>query len=286
MASPIVRVRLPERVHARVLQAAAAEGLTISGWLRRAALDRLGDAAREALERAELLKEARAFLAVAPGDTAVDRDAYSLVSRYVQAIEAQAGRLSAASSAAAPVRWSRLPTAPWSRSTAQRSPSASSDRTARLWCWRRPPRAAVGSCASTWPASGPALSSRHRRLCLRCRAPRACWARSARRSCSVRRLDGRACAGCSAPSMAWCPARRARMARSATWAVGSGRPDVGAQLLGSRRGWRPRHDCRRRGARQVARSANHPRGHCGELIEQRPDLLPELLRRRPEVTQG
>jgi hypothetical protein len=92
MASPRVDLRLDGRVHARVLQAAQAEGLTVSGWVRRAILDRLGDSSREASERAALLAEARRFLAN-PGE---GREAASLVSRYVAAIEAAAGRLSLA----------------------------------------------------------------------------------------------------------------------------------------------------------------------------------------------
>ncbi len=87
MASPKVDLRLPERLHARVLEAAEAEGLSLSGFVRRAILDRLSDATREAAERAALLAEARSFLA-APGS---DREAASLVSRYVAAIEAQSG---------------------------------------------------------------------------------------------------------------------------------------------------------------------------------------------------
>jgi hypothetical protein len=96
VASPYVHVRMEPRLHERVVAAAEAEGLTISGWLRRAALDRLDDTGREAAERAALLAEARRFLAVPAGPTAADRDAYSLVDRYVKAIEAQAGRLSLA----------------------------------------------------------------------------------------------------------------------------------------------------------------------------------------------
>jgi len=87
-----VDLRLDQRVHGRVLQAAQAEGLSVSGWVRRAILDRLGDATREASERAALLAEARRFLA----DPGEGRDAAGLVSRYVRALETVSGRMSAA----------------------------------------------------------------------------------------------------------------------------------------------------------------------------------------------
>jgi hypothetical protein len=86
--------RFPERLHARVLEAAEALGLTLSQFLRMAVEEKLGTVDRLEVERAALLKEARAFLAVTPGTSAVDREAHSLVERYVAAIEAQSGRLS------------------------------------------------------------------------------------------------------------------------------------------------------------------------------------------------
>ena len=85
-------LRLTERIHGRVLEAAQAEGLSVSGWVRRAILDRLDDSGREAAERAALLAEARRFLAN-PGE---DRDAAGLVERYVRALETVSGRMSAA----------------------------------------------------------------------------------------------------------------------------------------------------------------------------------------------
>jgi len=87
-----VTLRLTERIHGRVLEAAQAEGLSVSGWVRRAILDRLDDSGREAAERAALLAEARRFLAN-PGE---DRDAAGLVERYVRALETVSGRMSAA----------------------------------------------------------------------------------------------------------------------------------------------------------------------------------------------
>jgi hypothetical protein len=92
----MVRVRLDERLHARVVEAAATEARDLSGWIREAIMERLGTASSAEAERVALLKEARAFLAVTPGTSAADREAHSLVQRYVQAIEAQAGRLSLA----------------------------------------------------------------------------------------------------------------------------------------------------------------------------------------------
>jgi hypothetical protein len=86
-------VRLTERVHTRVHEAATNQGMSLSSWLRRAVLAHLDDASREASERAALLAEARRFLAGPVGDRQVDRDGHRLIERYVAAIEAQAGRL-------------------------------------------------------------------------------------------------------------------------------------------------------------------------------------------------
>lgn len=96
MASPRLDVRLPERLRERVDQAAAADGLSVSQWVRKAILEKLGDEDAEARERAELLAEARAFLAIPPGNSTVDRDGYALISKYVAALESSAGRLSLA----------------------------------------------------------------------------------------------------------------------------------------------------------------------------------------------
>lgn len=96
MVSPILYGRFPERLATRVLEAASSEGVTVSKWLRQAALERLGAVSSAETERTALLAEARKFLALPPGDNAVDRDVYKLVERYVAAIESTAGRLSLA----------------------------------------------------------------------------------------------------------------------------------------------------------------------------------------------
>ena len=73
MASPTLYARFEPKLYERVVAAAEADGLTVSGWLRRAALDRLGDTSREAAERAALLAEARRFLSVDPNGSQADR---------------------------------------------------------------------------------------------------------------------------------------------------------------------------------------------------------------------
>jgi hypothetical protein len=88
-----VHARLEPRLYQRVLAAAEAEGLSLSALLREAVEEHLGTVEREAAERAVLLAEARKFLAVPAGSTAAYRDAYRLVERYVEALEATAGRL-------------------------------------------------------------------------------------------------------------------------------------------------------------------------------------------------
>jgi hypothetical protein len=62
-ASPFLYARFPERLHARVLEAASTEGVTVSKWLRQAALERLGAAEAVERERVALLSEARRFVA-------------------------------------------------------------------------------------------------------------------------------------------------------------------------------------------------------------------------------
>src|SRR6266498_2779354 len=91
VASPFVHARFEPRLYERVLQAAAAQGVTVSGFVREAVEAKLDDASRLASERAKLLAEARSFLQDPDGG----REAHHLVSRYVAAVEAQAGRLSA-----------------------------------------------------------------------------------------------------------------------------------------------------------------------------------------------
>jgi hypothetical protein len=94
VASPFLHARFEPKLYERVLGAAEAEGVSLSAFLRMAVLEKLGTVDRLEAERAALLAEARAFLAVTPGTSAVDREAHGLVERYVAAIEAQAGRLS------------------------------------------------------------------------------------------------------------------------------------------------------------------------------------------------
>ncbi len=89
MASPRVALRLTERVHGRVLEAAQREGLSVSGWVRRAILDRLEQAAKDS--EAALLDEARRYVTAHPG--AYESD---LIDGYIRLLEAVAGRLSAA----------------------------------------------------------------------------------------------------------------------------------------------------------------------------------------------
>src|SRR6266511_4081603 len=91
VASPFVHARFEPRLYERVLQAAAAQGVTVSGFVREAVEAKLDDASRLASERAKLLAEARSFLQDPDGG----REAHHLVSCYVAAVEAQAGRLSA-----------------------------------------------------------------------------------------------------------------------------------------------------------------------------------------------
>jgi len=92
MASPRVALRLDERVHARMLQAAEVEGLSVSGWVRRAILDRLDDASREAMQRAELVSQARKFLA----DHRDGGYEVSIVERLAGFLEEVGGRISKA----------------------------------------------------------------------------------------------------------------------------------------------------------------------------------------------
>ncbi len=96
MASPILYARFEPRLYERVLQAAEAEGLALSAFLRMAVSEHLGTVEREAAERAELLAEARRFLAAGPGTTDVDLRARRLVERYVAALDSTAGRISEA----------------------------------------------------------------------------------------------------------------------------------------------------------------------------------------------
>ena len=96
MASPTLYARFEPRLYERVLQAAEVEGVSLSAFLRLAVSEHLGTVEREAKERAELMAEARRFLAVPPGEAAVDRDFHSLVDRYVRFLESAAGRLSEA----------------------------------------------------------------------------------------------------------------------------------------------------------------------------------------------
>jgi hypothetical protein len=92
MASPRLYVRADQRLFERVLQAAEAEGLTISGFVRRAILDRLEDSGREAAERAALLAQARKFLA-AHRDGGYE---VSIVERLAGFLEEVGGRISKA----------------------------------------------------------------------------------------------------------------------------------------------------------------------------------------------
>lgn len=92
MASPFLHARFEPRLYERVMAAVRAEGSSLSEFLRAAVEAKLGAVEREAAERAALLAEARSFLA----DPGEDREAASLVSRYVAAVEAQVGRLSLA----------------------------------------------------------------------------------------------------------------------------------------------------------------------------------------------
>jgi hypothetical protein len=87
----MVRVRLPERLHGRVLEAATSDGLTLSGWLRKAILDRLGDASREAAELAALVAEAKRYIATHPN--APEND---VISGQLGLLEAVKGRMSVA----------------------------------------------------------------------------------------------------------------------------------------------------------------------------------------------
>jgi hypothetical protein len=77
--------------------------------------DHVGALEREAAERAALLAEARRFLAVPAGSSPADREAHHLVERDVQALEATAGRISAAEARGRAVPWPRWQRARWSR---------------------------------------------------------------------------------------------------------------------------------------------------------------------------
>src|SRR6266536_2344582 len=92
MASPRMTLRLTERIHGRVLEAAQAEGLSVSGWVRRAVLDRLEDTSREASEREALVLEARKFVAGHRGDG----PEVSIVERLAGFLELVDGRISKA----------------------------------------------------------------------------------------------------------------------------------------------------------------------------------------------
>jgi hypothetical protein len=63
VASPTLYGRFPERLHARILEAVSTEGVTVSKWLRQAALERLEGAQAAESERVALVAEARKFLA-------------------------------------------------------------------------------------------------------------------------------------------------------------------------------------------------------------------------------
>jgi hypothetical protein len=92
VASPFLHARFEPRLHERVLEAAEAESVTVSKWLRLAALDRLEDATREARERAELVSQARKFLA----DHRDGGYEVSIVQRLAGFLEEVGGRISKA----------------------------------------------------------------------------------------------------------------------------------------------------------------------------------------------
>jgi predicted DNA-binding protein len=89
VASPRLYLRLTERLHARVLAAAEADGSTVSKWVRKAILDTLERS--EDTSQAALLAEARRYVTAHP-------DAYEseLISGYVKLLEVVGGRLSLA----------------------------------------------------------------------------------------------------------------------------------------------------------------------------------------------
>lgn len=91
MASPILYGRFPERLATRVLEAASSEGVTVSKWLRQAALERLGAVSSAETERMALLAEARRFVAANRGG-----DGVSVVERLAGFLELVDGRISRA----------------------------------------------------------------------------------------------------------------------------------------------------------------------------------------------
>jgi hypothetical protein len=88
----MVRVRLSEQLHGRVLEAAEADGSTISKWIRKAVLEKLGSAEAAEAERVALLTEVRRFLA-AHRDGGYE---VSIVERLAGFLELVDGRISRA----------------------------------------------------------------------------------------------------------------------------------------------------------------------------------------------
>jgi hypothetical protein len=92
VASPILYGCFPDRLRARVVEAASIEGVTVSKWVRGGGPERLGAAEAVERERVALLSEARRFLA-AHRDGG---DEVSIVERLAGFLELVDGRISRA----------------------------------------------------------------------------------------------------------------------------------------------------------------------------------------------